>query len=204
MAHKNPKNITFKTGSHADRFEKTVKPDKHGHSDPLNVSEFHLHGLPSFGNGSAWARDDGSLAKKYKLVKRKGPQGSIISVATAGWAELSFDGTIAAEVYDYHKGKLCVVLAISSNLEMDHKDGRKHNFKPVETCDEFQPLSKAVNDAKRTHCNRCKSTNIRFDATQLGFHVPVSKGSTDYRGTCVGCYWHDPLDFVNCTTGGTP
>lgn len=196
MAHKDPRTIEFKRGSHAWRFEQAVKPDKHGHSDPLPVEGFSLHGLPRFGNGSAWARDDGSLAKKYKLVKRKGPQGAIVSVATAGWAEPSFDGSIAAEVYEYHKDRPCAVLAINSNLEMDHKDGRKHNFKPVETCDEFQPLSKAVNDAKRTHCNRCKRTNVRFDATQLGFPEPVSEGGPEYRGTCVGCYWHDPIAFV--------
>jgi len=103
-------------------------------------------------------------------------------VATAGWAELSFDGTIAPEVYDYHKNKLCVVLAISSNLEMDHKDGRKHNFKPVETCDEFQPLSKAVNDAKRTHCNRCKSTTSDLMRRNSGFMFLFQKGLLTTEG----------------------
>lgn len=201
MGNKDPKNIQFKTDSHAWRFEKAAQPDKHGHSDPLPVEDFEKHGLPLFGNGSAWARDDGTLAKKYKLAKRKDSFGAIVSVQAVGWAEPSFDHNIAQKVYEYHAGKPCAVLAISNNIEMDHKDGRKHSFMPVETCEEFQPLSKAVNDAKRKHCKECKRTNIRFDATQLGFPYPVVEGGPEYRGTCVGCYWYDPKEFIKKATG---
>ena len=195
MAHKNPQDIKFKVGCHAHKFEKAASPNKHGQSDAILVSDFPKYGLPKFGNGSGWARDDGGLAKKYILVKRKNEQGKIVSVQTVGWAEPSFDASISQEVYEYHKGKKCVVLAISSNIEMDHKDGRKHNYKPVESCEEFQPLSKAVNDAKRQHCKRCKQTNIRFDAKALGYNVSVISGGIEYRGTCDGCYWYDPNKF---------
>ena len=195
MAHKDPKDITFKPGSFPDKFEKAVKPDKHGHSDPLPVEDFEKHGLPQFGNGSGWARDDGSLGKKYKLVKRKNGSGAIISVQTAGWAEPTFNGGIAQEVYDHFIGQKCRILATGRNIEIDHKDGRKHAFKPVSSYDEFQPLSKAANDAKRTHCHRCAQTNIRFDAKQLGYPVSVVEGEIEYRGTCTGCYWFDPVAF---------
>ena len=195
MASKDPREITFKDDSHARRFELAVNPNKHGQSEALLVKDFKKHGLPPFGNGSGWARDDGNLGKKYKLIRRKDESGRIVSVQTGGWAELSQDPHIASEVYEHHKDKSCAVLATNRNIEMDHKDGRKHSYVPVDTCDEFQPLSKAANDAKRSHCKSCKRTNKRFDATVLGYKMPVVVGTIDYRGSCVGCYWNDPLYF---------
>jgi len=195
MGSKDPRTIVFKPGSSAQRFEDAVKPDKYGHSKPLPVTEFHKYGLAQFGNGSGWARDDGGLGKKYKLHKPKDSGGRIVAVGTVGWAEPAFDGSIAQEVYGYHKDRPCVVLAISTKIEMDHKAGRKHSYRPVESCDEFQPMSKSVNIAKRSHCQNCAKTNMRFDAKILGYTVSVTAGTVDYRGTCVGCYWHDPIAF---------
>ena len=201
MAHKDPKDIVLKEGSHGRRFEDAAMPDKHGFSDAVPVSDFPKYYLPKFGNGSGWARDDGGLAKKYRLSKRKDEHGRIVSVQLTGWAEPSFDQSISQEVYDFYKGERCVVLMTSRNIEMDHKDGRKHAFKPVESCKEFQPMSKAVNDAKRTHCVRCKQTNQRFDAKLLGYPVSVISGTLDYRGSCVGCYWFDPKSFNQSLSG---
>lgn len=63
------------------------------------------------------------------------------------------------------------------------------------TIDDFQPLSKAANNAKRQHCKNCRDTNLRFDAKKLGYRVSQVKGNGKYRGSCVGCYWHDPKFF---------
>jgi hypothetical protein len=195
MATNPAADIVFKEGSHPRKFEIAANVNKHGQSQPLHVKDFKKYGLPSFGNGSGWARDDGSLGKKYKIIRHKDSSGRIVSVQTGGWAEPSFNGAIAPDVYEHHSGRPCVVLGTHRNIEMDHKDGRKHAFKPVESCDEFQPLSKAANDAKRSHCQRCSTHNVRFDAKVLGYAVSVVEGTTDYRGTCDGCYWHDPLRF---------
>ena len=35
----------------------------------------------------------------------------------------------------------------------------------------------------------------RFDAKRLGYQVSQVRGNGLYNGTCVGCYWHDPLFF---------
>jgi type II restriction enzyme len=59
---------------------------------------------------------------------------------------------------------------------------------------DFQPLSKAVNGAKRTHCNRCKDTGFRFDAKLLGYSESFLQGDQKSK-TCVGCYWYDPHKF---------
>lgn len=202
MARKDPREITFKPGSHPDRFERAANPDKHGMSEPIPVKDFPMHHLPKFGNGSGWARDDGSLAKKYKLVKRKDEQGRIVSVQLAGYAEPKFDQSISQGVYDHFSGRECVVLATSRNIEMDHKDGFKLAFRPIKSFDEFQPMSKAVNDAKRTHCRKCKENHDRFDAKRLGYAVSVFAGTLEYEGTCVGCYWHDPIAFNREVTKG--
>lgn len=63
------------------------------------------------------------------------------------------------------------------------------------TIDDFQPLSKAANDAKRQHCVECRETGIRFDAKRLGYSVSQVRGNGLYNGTCVGCYCHDPIFF---------
>jgi len=195
MASKDPQKIKFKNGSQAYIFEIASKINRHGQGDEVKVDEFHKLGLQPFGNGSGWARDDGPLGKKYKILRKKDSSGRIVSVTATGWAEPAFNEGIASEVYDYYKDAKCSILFTGRNIEMDHKDGRKHSFMPVDSCDEFQPLSKAANDAKRTHCKNCSKTNIRFDAKFLGYSVSVVEGSIDYRGTCVGCYWHDPKYF---------
>ena len=61
--------------------------------------------------------------------------------------------------------------------------------------EDFQPMSKPVNNAKRQHCKECRKTNIRFDAKQLGYSISYTHGDKNYHGSCVGCYWYDPLEF---------
>ena len=41
----------------------------------------------------------------------------------------------------------------------------------------------------------CRETKQRFDARVLGFSVSCWVGNGKYRGTCVGCYWHDIKKF---------
>lgn len=76
-----------------------------------------------------------------------------------------------------------------STIIVDHKDGR-HNTCSADVND-FQPLVQAINKLKSTHCNRCISSNQRFDARSLGYSVGWINGDGVYRGSCVGCYWHD-------------
>lgn len=202
MASKVPQDIKFKIGSMAQIFESASNINRHGQGAEIKVEDFESIGLQAFGNGSGWARDDGPLGKKYKLLRKKDGSGRIVSVTAAGWAEPSFNNGIAPEVYEYFKDAKCRILATGRNIEMDHKDGRKHSFKPVESPEEFQPLSKAANDAKRSHCKRCSQTNIRFDAKTIGYLVSVFEGTLDYRGTCEGCYWHDPFKFNQSLSKG--
>lgn len=63
-------------------------------------------------------------------------------------------------------------------------------------------MSKAANDAKRQQCKVCKATDIRFDAKHLGYVILFTQGTSKYekRLRCVGCFWHDPLEFRNYLT----
>ena len=93
----------------------------------------------------------------------------------------------------------CAVLWVGNATEVDHKDGRRDDPRLADPSqvelDDFQPLSKAANNAKRQHCKECRTTGNRFDAKQLGYSVGQVKGNGKYNGTCVGCYWHDPARF---------
>jgi hypothetical protein len=76
-----------------------------------------------------------------------------------------------------------------TSMVVDHKDGR-HNTCSADVND-FQPLTQAINKLKATACGRCIATNQRFDARSLGYGIGWINGDGVYRGSCVGCYWHD-------------
>ena len=64
--------------------------------------------------------------------------------------------------------------------------------------EDFQPLSKAANDAKRQFCKECRRTGIRYDAKLLGYTMSYYQGGAEHNfeeDACVGCYWYDPLEF---------
>ncbi len=67
----------------------------------------------------------------------------------------------------------------------------------TQTLDDFQPLSKPANDAKRQICKKCKETNLRFDAKNLGYNISFIYGDIHYNEDlkCKGCFWYDPLEF---------
>ncbi len=45
--------------------------------------------------------------------------------------------------------------------------------------EDFQPLSKAANDAKRQFCKECKRTGIRYDAKLLGYPMSYYSGDAN-------------------------
>ncbi len=63
---------------------------------------------------------------------------------------------------------------------------------------DFQPLSKAANDAKRQFCKECKRTGIRYDAKKLGYPMSYYFGTAHHNheeNACIGCFWYDPIEF---------
>jgi len=168
-----------------------------GFSDIIGIKELTDLGLKT-DNGGSWCRSDGPLGKYFNIsrVKRKG---KIDSVQLVGFKQNDFTGKIDSRIVEAYKNDKCRVLAVGGKfIEIDHKDGRKHDFKlhDNQTIEDFQPLHKTCNVAKRQHCKVCVETGVRFDATQLGFSQKQTLGTEEYHGSCIGCYWHDPELFV--------
>lgn len=85
-----------------------------------------------------------------------------------------------------------------SSIEVDHKNGKYDELSNIELenqkIDDFQPLSKAANDAKRQHCKDCIKTGKRYDARRLGYKEGWVVGDEN-TSPCIGCYWYDPKRF---------
>ncbi|MDD7558737.1 MAG: hypothetical protein SOW44_00515 [Porphyromonas sp.] len=164
-------------------------------------------------NGETWSRKDHSaLSREYLIEKDRSitPGRGVDAWRLIGYnkdANKRFRQHIRKDIREYFKGKNCVMLgvngfSINTKIEIDHKDGRKNdprvsNVKTQEV-EDFQPLCKAANDVKRHICNKCKETNIRWDAKNiLGNPYSFYEGDENYTENlgCVGCYQYDPVAY---------
>ena len=149
-------------------------------------------------NGCQWARKGSKLDKLYNLnrvhANEVGGKGNkVVGIQLQGFKDKKENHSIPTIVKKALKGKPCVVTGvITSDMEIDHKNGKydSENY----DIDDFQPMSKAANDAKREHCKRCNSSNIRFKASILGFSLDYIEGNEN-SPSCVGCFWYDPIAF---------
>lgn len=186
-------------------FEELAQIDENGCSRWVSVDEFvgKYHGLQLL-NGAGWSRDDGAFGRKYIIERDKSrtPGNRTDAIRTVGFntGELCY-AYINPEIKRKIQAKRCVVLG-TSNPEVDHKNGMKNELRVMQNADQrledFQPLSKAANDAKRQYCKECKKTGIRFDAKKLGYPMSYYQGVAEHHleeDACIGCYWYDPIEF---------
>ena len=186
-------------------FEELARIDENGYSRWVSVDEFvgEYQGLQLL-NGAGWSRDDGPFGRKYIVERDKSrtPGNRTDAIRTVGFNtgdpySAYIDPTIKRRI----QSERCVVLG-TSNPEVDHKNGLKNEGRVMlnedQRYEDFQPLSKAANDAKRQYCKECRQTGIRYDATQLGYPMSYYKGGATHNNeenACEGCYWYDPLEF---------
>ncbi len=185
-------------------FLKLAQPDINGCSRWVSVTEFTGEYVSlQFGNGASWARKESTLAKKYIIEFDKSitPGNSIDAIRLNGYNNGDYSQHIRADIKRKIKSMRCVVLG-TSNPEVDHKNGMKNEARVMrneeQKLSDFQPLSKAANDAKRQFCKECIKTGIRYDAKKLGYPMSYYKGNATHNGeedACIGCYWYDPLEF---------
>lgn len=68
---------------------------------------------------------------------------------------------------------------------MDHKNGIKNEGRVIsnenQKPEDFQPLSKAANDAKRQFCKECRQSGIRYDAKLLGYPMSYYSGGAEHH-----------------------
>ncbi len=190
----------FRKNSHAALFLELAKLDEEGFSRVVPVTEFASgtrYSVLALGNGGSWCRVDGPLGKRFNIDRKK-EGGIIVSVSLQGRNKKPIGRSIPVSIKKEIDLRRCVVLDISKT-ECDHKDGRlddpRLNDPKKVDLNDFQPLSKGANNAKRQHCKTCRETGMRFDATKLGYSVKQYKGTKDYQGSCIGCYWYDPIAF---------
>ena len=191
----------FREDSKPALFLELADPDELGVSRPVPVTEFvGSYAKLQFGNGGDWIRKDGSLAKHFNLRRHPEGHGKITHVELQGFTHSWPGKPIPEHIRLYIASKRCAILA-TGKPQCDHKDGRGDDPRLSDgskvRIDDFQPLSRAANDAKRQHCRECRETGLRFDAKRLGYRVSQVCGDGKYNGTCVGCYWHSPPFFNN-------
>lgn len=187
-----------------DLFLELAEPDENGISRWVNVSEFTgEYEALKLGNGGSWCRKESTLAKKYivEFDKSVNPGNNIDRIRLNGLNNNNYTQTIKSEIKKEIRSKRCVILG-TSNPEVDHKNGRKNDDNVMlvknQKLSDFQPLSKAANDAKRQFCKECIRTNIRYDAKKLGYPMSYYKGNEIHSGEsdgCEGCFWFDPIEF---------
>lgn len=192
-------------------FLKLAEPNAKGISRWVFVSEFvNEYKDLQLGNGGSWCRKNSILAKKYVVEtdKSKTKGNSIDAIRLNGFnVSKTFNQTIRKEIKEFYKRQNCVMLGINGNsentkIEIDHKDGRKEDERVSRTStqrlDDFQPLCKAANDAKRQICKKCKETDKRWDARNLkGNPYSFYDGDENYTKDlgCKGCYQYDPVEY---------
>jgi len=187
-------------------FLELAQPDEQGFSRKVYVKDFiGEYAVLRLGNGGDWCRDDGPLGKTYNIERHK-TGNAIDYVQLHGYKKNPIAKPIPSKIRDEIIQGHCVVLC-TSKVEVDHKDGRRDDPRLADasrvTLEDFQPLSKAANAAKRQHCKACRASDRRFDARRLGFSKGHVRGDEVYRGSCVGCYWHDPYFFCQEIGKGT-
>lgn len=187
-----------------DMFLRLAKPNDEGISRWVSCDEFvgEFADL-KFGNGASWARKESTLAKRYVIEfdKSISPGNGIDRVRLNGFNNGDYSQHIRSDIKKAVSSRRCVVLG-TSNPEVDHKNGMKNEDRVMKNeeqrLSDFQPLSKAANDAKRQFCKECRRTGIRYDAKQLGYPMSYYKGGAKHNGeedACVGCFWYDPIEF---------
>lgn len=187
-----------------EMFLRLAKPNDKGISRWVSCDEFvgEFADL-KFGNGASWARKESTLAKRYVIEfdKSISPGNGIDRVRLNGFNNGDYSQHIRSDIKKDVSSRRCVVLG-TSNPEVDHKNGMKNEDRVMKNeeqrLSDFQPLSKAANDAKRQFCKECRRTGIRYDAKQLGYPMSYYKGGAKHNGeedACVGCFWYDPIEF---------
>jgi hypothetical protein len=192
----------------ADKFLSVAKPDENGKTELWLYTEledlfpgttFHTK------NGGDWCRSDGQL-RNY-IIHREKRNNKTVGIQLLGFQNNAIQKGIKSEIHKSITSQNCCVTASSGNfIECDHKNGRYDNdvYGDIKNQKEedFQPLHRNVNLAKRTHCKKCEDTNSRFDATQLGYSVGWTVGNSKFNGSCNGCYWYDPRKFNQIISAG--
>lgn len=190
-------------------FLELARPNENGCSRWVSVTEFtDRYKELTLGNGFSWGRKSSTLSQTYIVETDKSitPGNSVDRIRLNGInTNKAFQQAIRKDICEAIRQRRCVMLGIngmSENtiIEVDHKDGRKNNPRvsdmATQRIDDFQPLCKAANDIKRQICKKCIESDKRWKARNIeGNPYDFYEGEEDYKGTCIGCYQYDPVEY---------
>lgn len=183
----------------SELFIELASPDDNGVSRVCYKSEFTgEYSSLYFTNGCNWMR---GLKGKYKYVT-SGKQ-SNWSIQLTGFDNDYSNRSIRKDIYDEIRNKKCVHTGFrgttQNGIECDHKNGRYDDINALnpskQNINDFQPLCRQANLQKRSDCKTCVNTGIKFNAKDLGYNKSVVFGDLKFDGSCLGCYWFDPIEF---------
>lgn len=169
------------------KFLEIANVDDNGYSREVSIEELKKISLDyETRNGCQWARTGTGLLKSYNITRKK-RNNKIVSIKLDGKRQLT-NHSIPSNVVKSFTNSRCAILDVGTNIEIDHKNGKYDQL--TYDINDFQPLSKSANDAKRQHCLKCKQTKQRYDARRLGYKAGWFSGDGNTQ-TCYGCYWND-------------
>ena len=150
-------------------------------------------------NGCQWARSDVSALGKVYVIERQRKHNSVSAIKLNGFnTRTQKHHHIRKDIVEAISKQRCVVLDVGVQVEVDHKSGRYDDErvanKETQKLEDFQPLHKTVNDAKRQHCKECLANHKRYNAQRLGYKEGWIEGD-ESDTICNGCYWYDPKFF---------
>ena len=202
---KNP----FKKDSKAYKFLELANPDEKWFSREVKITEFvGNYSNLKFWNWADWARTSSSFCRTFNVefIKSNEVWKPTIAIKLNWFKEK--DNKTQHIRYDIKKeisGKRCIILwtnrSCDHKTEVDHKDWRKKDdlvMNPkTQKLEDFQPLSKPANDAKRQFCKECAKTWLRYNAKQLWYTVSFVEWTEKYdeKLWCKWCFWYDPIAF---------
>lgn len=186
-------------------FLELAKPNSDGVSRWVFVNEFvWKYKELQLWNWGSWCRKESSLAKEFIIeFDKKVTSWNWIDAVRLNWLndEEKWSQHIRKDIKDIIRWQRCVILD-TSKPEVDHKNGWKNDLlvmnPKTQKLEDFQPLSKAANDAKRQHCKQCKQTWMRFDAKKLWYPISYIRWDEKHiweKTWCIGCFWYDPVEF---------
>ena len=99
----------------------------------------------------------------------------------------------------------CVLTGSTTNLEIDHKQGRPFqqpdgsiDWEDVSDPQSLQFLSRTANQMKCRICTECRTTNLRPSGRNFNVGLPYLEGSSEFVVSgpgCRGCLLYDPKKF---------
>jgi hypothetical protein len=178
-------------------FLELAKPDEFGKSRRIYATEFvGKYSKLRSRNGYKWPEG-------IPYLFERGGRGDEWFIQLTGIKSESNQRPIRRDIRAIIQTQRCVHTGFSGNstnkLIIDHRNGRYDDVKVLDektqTIEDFQSLCNQANLQKRTDCGNCVQSGVKFDAKTLGFAKSVCSGKIVWDGSCVGCYWYDPITF---------